>query len=91
MSLTLATSPNDLTALHQRGFARLALQSYTDALADFEKEIDLDPIFPDAWLGKALALIGLDRKVEAREALDMAIFLDPNYIDAIQAKELLGD
>jgi len=85
----LETDPNALAALHQRGFALLALQIYSEALFDFERELDLDPQFPDTWLGKALALVGLNRIAEALEALDKAIELDPNNIDAIEVKQAL--
>ncbi|MEE9248050.1 MAG: tetratricopeptide repeat protein [Dehalococcoidia bacterium] len=89
LSTILETAEDDLTALHQRGFARLAQEKYSEALTDFERKLELDPQFPDAWLGKALALIGLGRVGEAGEALDIAIALDPNNSDAIEARQAL--
>ena len=92
LTTTLESDPGDLAALHRRGFARLALERYSEALSDFEDELQEDSRFPDAWLGKALALIGLDRPDEAMEALEMAIALDPNYVDAMEVKQILeGD
>ena len=89
LNAILASSPNDLTALHQRGFALLGLERYDEAFADFEKELQLDPLFSDAWVGKALALVGLGRIDEALIALELVIVLDPNNIEAIEAKQAL--
>lgn len=79
----------DPTDLRERGFARLALRRYSEALSDFEDELQVDLQLPDAWFGKALALIGLGRLDEAVEALDMATSLDPDFVDAIEAKQAL--
>ena len=89
LTTTLESNPGDLAALHQRGFARLGLERYSEALSDFEDELQEDPRFPDAWLGKALALVGLDRSDEAMEALETAIALDPNYVDAMEVRQIL--
>ena len=67
----------------------MALETFSEALSDFEAELALDPQFPDAWFGRALALIGLARVDEALEALDTAIGLDPGYGDAIAVKQAI--
>ena len=72
-----------------RPFARLGLETFSEAFSDFEAELEPDPQFPDAWIGKVLALVGLGRVDDALEALDIAIALDPNYTDAIEAKQAL--
>ncbi len=67
----------------------MGLERYSEALADFESELQLDPLFSDAWFGRALALVGLGRTDEALTALELVIVLDPNNIDAIEAKGAL--
>ena len=87
----IASDSDDLVSLHRRGFARLALQEYDKALSDFNSEIAQDPEFPDAYLGKALALAGKAQLDDAVEAVNVALALDPDYTDAESAKALLLD
>lgn len=57
------------------------------ALKDFNKAIELDPNLADAYLWKAVTLRKANRDLEARQAFQRALQLDP---DRIWAKEQLG-
>jgi tetratricopeptide (TPR) repeat protein len=50
------------------------------AIKDFDKAISLDPKLADAYLWKGLALRKMNKNVEAREALQRALQLDPNRV-----------
>jgi hypothetical protein len=71
----------------KRGLARLALRRAAAALDDFRAA----PGDPDAALGEGLALAALDRRVEARAALEAFLRAHPRHVGASRARdELLG-
>jgi tetratricopeptide (TPR) repeat protein len=52
---------------------------FEQALECFNKSLELDPQFEDAWLGKSVALYNLRRYRDALQAVDRALDLNPDY------------
>ena len=53
-----------------------------EALAAFDKAIEMNPQYADAWNNKGVALDGLERYEEALKDFEKAIEIDPNFADA---------
>ena len=58
------------------------MEEYKEAIEDFDKVIELDPKFPDAYYNKAVAINHLGIYDEAVEFYDKAIELNPNYAES---------
>lgn len=86
----LNRNPSDPAALHKLGFALLGQERYAEAIDVFNKELEVDSEFPDAWLGLALAFAGNGQRAQALDALDSALTLDPKNADALEALQALG-
>ena len=52
---------------------------FEQALECFNKSLELDPQFEDAWLGKSVAFYNLGRYPDALQAVDRALDLNPDY------------
>ncbi len=64
----LALDPDNVESLLHRGFAAIAAQEPTRALADFERASALEPGRPAARFGRALALTRLGREADPNDA-----------------------
>lgn len=69
--------PSYAEGFNQRAFVHFLRQDYHAALLDLEKALDIAPKHVAAMSGRALSLVGLDRRVEARLALQEALTLNP--------------
>jgi tetratricopeptide (TPR) repeat protein len=58
------------------------------AIQNFNRAIALDPIYPDAFNGRAIAYNGIGQNERAILDFDQAIRLDPNYAIAIYNRGL---
>jgi len=75
----------------QRGVARLLAGDPAAALADFERALVRRPKHRPAWLGKAEALVSLDRAKDALSLLDGRLDETPDaWVVAAAALERLG-
>jgi tetratricopeptide (TPR) repeat protein len=61
---------------------KITKQQNQEALEAYDKAIELDPNYVQAYNNKGAALVGLGRYREALEAYDKAIELDPNNVQA---------
>ena len=52
------------------------------AMKLFDKAIELDPTYAEAWNNKGVSLFHLGKYEEALEAFDKAIGINPEYIQA---------
>jgi tetratricopeptide (TPR) repeat protein len=73
----LRAKADDVEALVDRGASRLALRELNGALADFRRAADLDPKRVDVLTSYGYVLSLLNRKADARAALERALALDP--------------
>lgn len=69
--------PDYAEGYNQRAFVYFLREDYGAALPDLEKTIALNPRHVAALTGKALTLMGLERKGEAALALRAALELNP--------------
>jgi tetratricopeptide (TPR) repeat protein len=80
------TNPTTAQGFIERGNSRIEAGRYTEARADFDKAIELDPNSTDAQFGKTLAqafLLNLDRRYqEAIAEFDKLIAAQPNSAPA---------
>ena len=68
--------------LYNQGNTLIQLQRYQEALATYEKAIDIKPDYPQALYGKGKALFQLKKYQESLIAYDQAIQIQPNYLEA---------
>ncbi|PCH69370.1 MAG: hypothetical protein COC12_09275 [Rhodobacteraceae bacterium] len=69
--------PEFAEGYNQRAFVNYLSGDYAAALIDLDRAIALSPNHIAALSGRALTLVGLGRKDEAREALAAALALNP--------------
>ena len=72
-----AASLNDPRQLSNRGTDLMSAGEYGDALAEFDRALQLDPQHMDALLGRGLALTMLAKYVSAEEVYRAALLLAP--------------
>jgi tetratricopeptide (TPR) repeat protein len=70
----------------EQGLSYYKAEQYADAIAAFDRLIQLTPDYAGAYFNKGNALIGMGRYEEAVAAYDQAIRLAPNVADAYTAK-----
>jgi len=63
--------------------------NYAKAAEYFDKAIELDADFKNAWSNKGLALWGLTKLDDAKKAFEKALEIDPDYSAAKQNLEIL--
>ena len=68
--------------LHQKANTFYELKRYEDAIASYEKVVDIRPDFFQAWNGLGKTFYEIKRYPEALEAYDSAINLQPNNMEA---------
>ncbi len=73
---------NNATDLYHRGETFLELKRYQDALAAYNRAVELKPEYTEAWNGQANSLLELKRYQDALEAYDKVIQLQPSYKEA---------
>lgn len=73
---------SNATELYKRGDTLLELKRYDDALASYNRAVELKPEYAEAWKGKGSTLLALKRYEEARNAYDKAIQIQPAYSEA---------
>ena len=88
------SSPGDAWTTGSRGQAYQAMGRYDEALADFDRALQLDP--DDTWIirSRAHAYEAMDRHDDARTDFNRAVQLDPDMtsvIDVYPASEADGD
>ena len=64
--------------LIEKGVALGNLGKHAEALKAFEKAIEIDPTYHEAWFNKGVALGDLGKHAEALKALEKAIEIDPS-------------
>jgi tetratricopeptide (TPR) repeat protein len=65
-----------------KGVALMNQNKYDGAIQAFDKAIEINPQYVEAWAGKGWSLYGSSRYKEALKAYNKAIELNPNYADA---------
>ncbi len=69
--------PSYAEGYNQRAFVNFLRQDFEAALPDLDRAIELSPRHVAAIAGKALTLVGLERKAEAALSLRAALALNP--------------
>lgn len=69
-------------AWNARGNIELELRRYDDALASFEKALNLRSDYPEALSNRGAALLNLDRHAEAVASCDRSLLLLPGVAEA---------
>lgn len=77
---SLALDAGDAATYCLRAAAYLQLEKFEAALADYQRAGELRPNLPEAWTGKALALVRLNRPQEAIAANHQAAQLAPRDV-----------
>jgi tetratricopeptide (TPR) repeat protein len=77
-SQLLNQAPDFYPAQVGLGFVHLATGDYDDAAARFAVALGADETYLPAWVGRAEALLGLEREAEAVEAMERVLALDPS-------------
>ncbi|MGN6709465.1 MAG: tetratricopeptide repeat protein, partial [Candidatus Nitrosocosmicus sp.] len=74
---------------YNKGISLSYLGSYNEAIACYDKAIELNPEYSDAYNNKGISLYYLGSYNEAIACYDKAIELNPDYTDAYYNKGLL--
>ncbi|HLO83851.1 MAG TPA: tetratricopeptide repeat protein [Nostocaceae cyanobacterium] len=80
--LFLYVNANNAIELTKQGNTFLQLQRYEDALAVYEKAVNLKPNYAQGWYGQGKALFALKKYQPALNAYDQAIQIQPDYLEA---------
>jgi tetratricopeptide (TPR) repeat protein len=73
---------NNATDLYKQGNTLFDLQRYQDALAVYEKSVDIRSDYAQGWYGQGKTLYELNKYQEALAAYDKAIQIQPDYLEA---------
>ncbi len=68
------------TEYYNQGLSLYDQEKYSEAIPYFDKALEINPNYKEAWLYKGLSLDDLGRYSEAITYYDKAISIDPNYI-----------
>ena len=82
VSLFNVLNSSNATNLYNRGKTLYDLKRYSEALAAYEKAIQLSPEYAAAWNGQGKTFRELKRYKNALDAFDKAIQIQPNYLEA---------
>ncbi len=74
-------------ALYNKGLEMLKLKKYDDAILYFNKALELNKRYKEAYKEKGGALLTLGRTEEALNCFTVATNLDPDYVEAWETKE----
>ncbi|MDI6917773.1 MAG: GTP-binding protein [Thermoplasmatales archaeon] len=74
-------------ALYNKGLEMLKLKKYDDAILYFNKALELNKRYKEAYEKKGDALLTLGRTDEALNCFTVATNLDPDYVEAWEKKE----
>ena len=70
-----------------RGVAKAQLKEYSEAIADYDKAIELDPNFAEAYYARGLTYRELGKEEEAKKDFKKAQELDPTLIFQEETKK----
>ncbi|MEQ8753174.1 MAG: tetratricopeptide repeat protein [Coleofasciculus sp. G1-WW12-02] len=70
------------TQSYNRGETLLELRRYEDALSAYNRAVELQPDYGEAWLGQGEALLALGKPEAALDAYDKAIQIQREYPEA---------
>jgi tetratricopeptide (TPR) repeat protein len=73
--------PNSVDFYYYQGEAYRLMEDYENAIASYEKALEINPAFAPAYLGRALATLGDSPNSDVTADLDSAIEYDPNMVD----------
>jgi tetratricopeptide (TPR) repeat protein len=79
---TLKTNPADSTAWYEKGDELANAGRHAEALACFNRAVQLQPVYCAAWVFRGAELIHLGRYQEALESCDRALELEPKNTEA---------
>lgn len=74
---------NSHVALSGKGFALFKKQQYRSALVEYDKALELVPRYASAYLRKSETYQAMGETEQARDALEKAIAIAPNYARAL--------
>jgi serine/threonine protein kinase/tetratricopeptide (TPR) repeat protein len=80
-----ALRPDLLWPRYRAGAAAIRLGKYSDANTHLRAAVNLRPNNPALHTSLAAALIGLSRSSEAMEECDLALEIDPEFIEALRS------
>jgi len=76
------SSSSNATNVYNRGKVLYELKRYKEAIAAYEKAIQLKPEYAEAWNGEGKTFYDLKKYKEALDAYDKAIQIQPEYLEA---------
>lgn len=87
----LFSAPEEGNLEYRRGNLRLEDGAYDEALTEFDTVLREAPKHAPSHLGRAIALMGLQRDEEALQALDTAVSIEPEFAAAYANRGILHD
>ena len=65
------------------------LKKYDESLKDFNKSLELNPLWPDTFYGRSLTYYDLGDIQHALEDCDKAISIKPDFKQAVRFKQFI--
>jgi tetratricopeptide (TPR) repeat protein len=79
INAVLEITPDDATALADRGYVLWKLGRLPEALVDLDKALALDDQIAPAWLNRGNVLLDLERREEAEQSFARSVEVDLKY------------
>lgn len=87
----LSDTPDQGSLEYRRGHLRLEDTLFLEALEEFDTALKINPGFAPSHLGRALALMAMNRDSEAFDAFNEAMVLKPEFAAAYANRGILND
>jgi len=75
--------------LFAKGMTLELLKKQNEAIACYNRTIEIDPMYIHAWYRKGIALLGLGEHEEAIKCMDAALEIDPSFKIARVQKQIM--
>ena len=74
-------------AWSNKGAALFSQGKYDEAIASYDRAIEINPDYKQAWNNKGIVYFNMGKYSDAIVCYDRAIAIDPNYSEAIRNRE----
>lgn len=88
LNTTKATMPTEAAKLDKQAAVLFKEGKYTEAIAYFNKALDVNPNYAFALIGKGIVLVKLGKYGESIQVLDKALSIIPQNVNALNYKKI---
>ncbi len=85
----ISTNRMNAESLFERGTKKIARGDYQGAITDFDRVIELNPNYIEAYCNRGMAHLGLGNLSQAIAEFDLALQVAPRHADALNRKGIV--